>query len=558
MPLVIDIDPSQPVANWAQKLQLARSPLILLLGNFPPTCSVDVASIFQRAVIPAAIKTGAVVVDDGKRSGCSAAIADAALDYDNPPRLLAIVENERTETDIEPNHDQVIRLAKWAGTPRYKFQIFDQLVNDIAVCILFGGGEEDKRSLLHCARRKWPTIVLTKTGGLSEQLATAKAAQLDGAPVQPADPNLREIMDTAILHFADVNASLDALRQLILAQIDPTTASATLSQAWARFDELDFAALRKQTLFRRIELALIVLAVIAALLAILSNLFQTANAPLHMAVIATPIIISIIGAYNSHFRDGNKWILLRGSAESLKREIFRFRARAGAYSDEQCQETSRESKLAAKLKEILSALEQSEVNKTSLMIAPFTPKLGNVFSRLSLRRKRRPVTKTALVNRDAFLSPDEYIEQRIQDQIGYFVRKTRVLSRKLIFMQLCIYIVGGAGTFLAAIHEDIWVALATAVVTAFATKLQADQTETSLIQYNQTLASLRNVESWWRALTKWEKRQRRNIDTLVDQAEKAMEAETAGWVQQMQSALDKLTEKEQPNPPAGQSVAAGG
>jgi hypothetical protein len=45
-------------------------------------------------------------------------------------------------------------------------------------------------------------------------------------------------------------------------------------------------------------------------------------------------------------------------------------------------------------------------------------------------------------------------------------------------------------------------------------------------------------------LTSWEKTRRKNIDLLVDQTEKALERETAGWVQQMQSTLDKLTEKE--------------
>ncbi|MBV9403754.1 MAG: SLATT domain-containing protein, partial [Acidobacteriaceae bacterium] len=146
--------------------------------------------------------------------------------------------------------------------------------------------------------------------------------------------------------------------------------------------------------------------------------------------------------------------------------------------------------------------------------------------------------------RHDFLAPEDYIRERIRDQVAYFVVKTRQLYRKLTATQLCIYIAGGGGTLLAALHRDVWVALATAVVTALTTKLQADQVENSLVQYNQTLASLRNIECWWKALSRWEKNRRKNIDVLVDQTEKALETETAGWVQQMQSALDKLTEKE--------------
>ena len=90
-------------------------------------------------------------------------------------------------------------------------------------------------------------------------------------------------------------------------------------------------------------------------------------------------------------------------------------------------------------------------------------------------------------------------------------------------------------------------ALTTALATALTTKLEIDQVENSLVQYNVALTSLRNIESWWKALSPWEKTRRKNIDLLVDQTERTLERETAGWVQQMQSELDKLTEK-QPGP----------
>jgi uncharacterized membrane protein YhiD involved in acid resistance len=143
------------------------------------------------------------------------------------------------------------------------------------------------------------------------------------------------------------------------------------------------------------------------------------------------------------------------------------------------------------------------------------------------------------------LAPEEYVAARIREQINdYFKGKIRWLNRRLIPMQLAILVAGGAGTYLAAIKLNVWVALATAVVTALTTKLQSDQTEMTLVHYNQTLATLQNIDAWWKALSSWEKTRPRNIDLLVDQTEKALEAETAGWVQQMQSALDKLTEKE--------------
>jgi hypothetical protein len=142
------------------------------------------------------------------------------------------------------------------------------------------------------------------------------------------------------------------------------------------------------------------------------------------------------------------------------------------------------------------------------------------------------------------LAPEAYLRERVEDQISYFVKKTAALYRQLKQLQLWILIVGGLGTFLAAIRLEVWVALTTALAAAFTNKLEIDQVENSLVQYNVTLTNLRNIQSWWKGLTSWEKTRRKNIDLLVDQTEKALERETAGWVQQMQSTLDKLTEKE--------------
>ena len=97
----------------------------------------------------------------------------------------------------------------------------------------------------------------------------------------------------------------------------------------------------------------------------------------------------------------------------------------------------------------------------------------------------------------------------------------------------------------AANPSTIAMASPTAVAATLTTRLETDQVAYSLIQYNQALTGLRNIASWWKALSPWEKGRRRNIDLLVEQTETTLEGELAGWAQQMQSALDKLTEKEQ-------------
>lgn len=541
---IIDIDAAKPIESTVAELGLPRRPLIVLLGDFDSKLNSQVGSICRRVIAPAALEPGALILDNARCAGCAALIATAALEQDKPVALLGIIPSDRAPTDIDGDHEIVLRLpATWADATKYTFQIADELVKDgaapkPAVAVLFGGAGPEKKALVRCARRGWPVLVMEGSGGLADQVLDASAAGPDGTAASlVADPDLREILETASIYPSSMDASVDELSRILLGRIDerPEMLVSTLTEAWTRFDELDVTAVLKRTTFLVTEMALITLAVLAALFAILTagpNAVSPAwrwwlhthgmhMGRLHLLVLSTPITISIIAAYSSHFRDGNKWILLRGAAEALKSEIFRFRAKAGGYSDEQCRQTSRDLKLAARIKDISSALEQSEVNKMGLRAPP-------------PNRKERA----------SFLSPDEYVEARLQDQVKHFTKKTRRLSRKLFGMQLLVYMAGAAGTFLSAVQLDIWVALATAFVTALMTKLQADQVENSLMQHNRALASLRNVHAWWTALSAWEKVRRKNIDVLVDQTEKALESETAGWVRQMQSALDKLTVKE--------------
>jgi len=43
----------------------------------------------------------------------------------------------------------------------------------------------------------------------------------------------------------------------------------------------------------------------------------------------------VLGYYNK-FRPGTKWVLLRGSAEAIKREIYCYRSRTGVYGEDLC------------------------------------------------------------------------------------------------------------------------------------------------------------------------------------------------------------------------------
>jgi hypothetical protein len=295
------------------------------------------------------------------------------------------------------------------------------------------------------------------------------------------------------------------------------------------------------------------LAVAATLCAILQPEWTGAatrwyDLPLHYAIIAIPIVTSVLFAWLSHFRPGSRWLLLRGGAESIKREIFRYRTQTGTYSDSR-PGPYRATRLAAEVDRVLKALAQSDANRAG--------------------EPRLPPRPAAAGDNLSFLTGDEYVEVRLKDQIGYYESKTRRLDRASKWFHGLIYVGGGAGTFLAAVGVNKWVAVSTAIVAVLTARMEAEQQENSLIQYNQALASLKTILNWWTSLSGPEQKEQRNLDRLVDDTEATLAGELAGWVQQMQAAIEKAqkppegtaapaepTEQPAPTPPSRAVLAA--
>lgn len=169
-----------------------------------------------------------------------------------------------------------------------------------------------------------------------------------------------------------------------------------------------------------------------------------------------------------------------------------------------------------------------------------------------------PYMNTAPGGDDGFslLSPDRYVEVRLGDQLNYYKKKTIKLERQLKIIQWSIFIIGGLGTLLAAINQQVWIALTTALAAALTTYLSYQQTEASLTKYNQTATDLANVRAWWMALSAEDQEKQENIDTMVDHTERVLESELDGWVQQMQNALTELRKSQAPQIDEEKAAAA--
>jgi len=473
------------------------------------------------------------------------------------------------------------------------------------VMVLVHGGPIARNEVLRAVRRGWPVVVIEGSGDLADEIA----GHLKQKPAFILDPVLAEIIADGNLHLLDKDEPVEAFAQLLTRQLSET---ATLELAWQRFALYDANAARHQKEFDRLQVWILRLGVYTTGLVLIQTTFQrpdvadfcaralvqaswwpteTANFfariwiwlcsilaygamgglfwmdPVRrVIIIALPIITSVLLGASTRFDEGGKWVLLRSSAEAIKREIFRYRVQpvsrrdqppsqmasgpssavpgpdqpaeptasgqpsAPATSNQPARQMSAEAQLAQKLEFISRQVMQTRVNVSALR--PYKgstpPKYG----------------AAEMDDGFSFLTPERYIKMRLGDQLGFYQGRTVGLEKQLKRWQWAILIVGGVGTLLAAVGLELWVALTTALVVAFTAYLQYRQVEGTLTQYNQAATNLANVQTWWMALSGEEQAKQENVELLVDHTEKTLESELTGWVQQMQDVLVELRDQQ--------------
>ena len=316
----------------------------------------------------------------------------------------------------------------------------------------------------------------------------------------------------------------------------------TLKNAWRNFGEYDQNAKLQQKDFNWLQKWIMVLGVIATILVLSQSQFKSffqvdtlQDSVISLAIIILPITISILVAARSQFKFGNKWVLLRGGAEAIKREIYTYRTNSSSYGEKQRGKLSRDQVLSTRIEAITRQLLQSEVNLSA--IQPYIE---------SDKKTILPKMDATIAKDDGYsdLEPDDYIRVRIGDQINYYKKRIVELDLRLRIFQWLIYITGGIGTFLAAVGYELWVALTVSLVALFTTFLEYRQIQNTLVQYNQARTNLENLQNWWITLPSDDKEKQENLDKLVDTAETILSSELTGWVQQMQGAMTKIYEQQ--------------
>jgi hypothetical protein len=539
--------------------------VLLIIGgadNLDDKLKPKLTQLFGRGIARAAANLNAVIIDGGTKAGVMEMMGQGVADRGFKSPLVGVAplglvtypgSTGSGETPLDPNHSHFVLVDgnAWGSETSTIYELVSELRSkQPAAALLVGGGEITRNEALQGVRQNLPLIVVEGSGGLADEIAAAWKAR----PDLPDDPVMAEIIADGRVELHLLSNSVRAAERLIVRELGGDN---VLLQAWERFADYDLNAILQQRRFNRLQLTILTIGLLATALALSKEVFER-RVPawslwwyLRYLLVVIPIVLTVLITAANKFKQGNKWLLLRAGAEAIKREIYRFRTRSGDYKEvfnappapappgttPQPPPPTPEQVLAQRVEDITRRAMRTEVNASSLI--PYDKE-----------QDFPPNVKYSGDDGFTVLTPDRYVQVRLADQLNYYKKKAVEHEQKLKWIQWSIYIIGGLGTLLAAINQQVWIALTTAMAAALTTYLTYQQIESTLTKYNQAFTDLENVKSWWTALPAEEQAKQENVDTLVKHTEDVLQSEFDGWVQQMQNALAELRKDQTKAPEA--------
>lgn len=597
--------PTEDPATLIDTLEIKKPATVLLLiggaDELDPGLNSRLLLLLDQGLGLAAANTDALIIDGGTEAGVMALMGKVIARRGHLTSLLGIAPAGKVTypggpeegtvsggAPLDPNHSHFVLVegSEWSSATETMFKLAGEFAKDSrVVAVLINGGDETKEEVSRCVKHGWPIIVIDGSGRLADEIAAQTRVTGKGnfeiIGLQDGPESLREAITRhakgalieAWQRFAQYDSKANLHQSKYRGLLSLTLVIGVLGTLFALSQE-QLAGVAGYSTSKVITISLLVflmpLILVTAMTPIkrwrpesktvLASWWGIAAGVLVVMLIITfrfgwhrslsffvgtlgylalavPIIVSILLTASNRFKPRHKWILLRGSAEAVKKEIFRYRTKVGDYGDssktvssppeEAPPPRSRDAILAENISTITRRLLQTEVNTASLMYSgPLPPKFAVAASDDGF----------------SFLTAERYLEVRLNDQLGYYAGKTPKLERQMAEFQWLIFIVGGLGTLLAALGAQLWIALTTAVVTAFSAWVGHLQLDHTLVQYNQTAGDLSNLRAWWNALSADEKAKPENKDTLITKSEKILESELSGWVQQMEDAMEDVRE----------------
>lgn len=310
-----------------------------------------------------------------------------------------------------------------------------------------------------------------------------------------------------------------------------------LETAWKHFADYDSTAEQQQDQYYSLRRWVLYFSIAATFIAIVIENFRAIFPSimvtlLQVILIALPIAGSVIIAYLSEFRQGQKYLAMRTGAEEVKKEIYLYRTVMQAFPE-------RRKWLNNRIIEI-----QRQVHRSSGGEVVIKPYKGEYLNPYFEADADYPSDEGI-----ADLNCEGYLSLRLEDQLAWHIKKIQDHHQKRKRFIILILIVGGIGSLIAS--SDIflpgiavWVALTTAVSSAITNWKELLGLDMIVANYSKVILELNILRDNWRSLDPHERTQL-EFYKLVRATEKLLWSQNVRFISAMREDIDEAEAEQQ-------------
>ncbi len=302
-----------------------------------------------------------------------------------------------------------------------------------------------------------------------------------------------------------------------------------LETAWKRFADYGNTARHQKNQYHLLRRWVLYFSIIATFLAIVLDSLRTLfPAPVvtvfQVVLILVPILGSVLIAFLSKFRQGQKYLAMRAGAEEILKEIYLYRTVMKV-------RPNRRKWLNARVAEI-----QRQVHRTlggEVVVKPYS---GD-----QLNPRCHPDSADADEG-IADLDGDEYVQVRLENQLVWHINRIQQHQKARMRFTVMILVFGGLGALFAGLDTvfsglAVWVALTTAISTAITNWQDLMGVDLIIPNYSKVILELSILQDHWMVLTPQERTQG-EFFKMVRGTERVLWSQNVQFINAMRESMD--------------------
>jgi hypothetical protein len=588
---ILHVRQSLDAAEILKAMKIPAAQAAIIVGGsttaFQSRLKNRLIDLISRGVAQAALESGAILLDEGTKTGVSEIVGQGVADRGRRTKLIGVLPQRKTRGPDEPvtqddnnldvNHTHFVfnDQERQTGQAEMICRLAEAATeNKDWILTVLVGGETEGTALdlaLETVRRGWTLVVIEGSGPLADQIVRLKkeilaiekrtgrvwkwvnrfpASNSRLANLQETNPRLFEIISDGNILVVGTGFDAIQLRNLIKGIFTHPPKENILWTAWQRFAEYDLNSSRHRAQWRWLKNVPLILGVVSTLLVLIHS---TPGTNLVLEEGQNQLWSSVYASFM------NGLTVVRASP--LLDLIFRFTIILLPITASIVLGIETRLKLGSKYILLRGAAESikrgiysfrvlghRDGNNADTMLPYNEQGLASHLTKISKILLESDVNEAAfspyegrippnMFGAEAYddgfspLDPETYVKIRVGDQLKFYTLRTNQYEKRIRRLQYLMLVFGGLGTFLAAIGAQYWLPFTAAIVSAATAYLEYQQLEQILTKYNLTKSSLENARANWLALPESERFEDKNVQRLVRDVEATLESENQGWVQ---------------------------